>query len=85
MVHSSSNRRRSGAERLTGETVGIRLSVRLSLLRASGWVVGQNAVRLHRGCPLFCLRAIWLVVVMVYGSDPKSGDDPCISLNKGDK
>lgn len=81
VVHSSSSsRRRSGAERLTGETVGIRLSVRLSVsvLQAGSLDRRLSGSTVEVLCPV-------CVVVRVYGSDPESGDEPCMSAQKREK
>lgn len=77
---SSSSRRRSGAERLTGETVGIRLSVRLSVsvLQAGSLDRRLSGSTVEVLCPV-------CVAVRVYGSDPESGDEPCMSAQKHEK
>lgn len=69
-----SNRRRSGAVRLTVETVGIRLSVRLSVSvrQAGSW---------ESSCLAFTDEVMLLsALVPIYVSGLEFGDDPHISV-----
>lgn len=62
--------------RLTGETVGIRLSVCPSpSVRLSRWTA--------RRCPpppLQSLLAFFYFVILIYGCGPESGGAPCVSV-----